>query len=103
MLGAAGGLAGAGIGAGADLLIEEDFRRHVQDLLQPGTAALLIILRGGDPGRFLEALRPYGGSILKTSLPPGAEDQLMKVLHGTDPTAPTWEHPEASAAASSPS
>jgi uncharacterized membrane protein len=103
MLGAAGGLAGAGIGVGADLVIEEDFRRHVQDLLQPGTSALLIILRGGEPGRFLEALRPYGGTILKTSLPPGAEDQLMKVLHGADPKAPTWEQPQASAAASTPS
>jgi uncharacterized membrane protein len=103
MLGAASGLAGAGIGAGADLLFEDDFRRYVQDLLQPGTAALLIILRGGEPGRFMEALRPYGGTILKTSLPPGAEDQLMKVLHGADPKATTWEQPEASAAASSPS
>ena len=103
MLSVAGGLAGAGIGVGANLLIEEGFRRRAQDLLQPGTSALLIVLRGGEPGRFLEALRPYGGTILKTSLPPGAEDQLMKVLHGADPKAPTWEQPHASAADSSPS
>jgi uncharacterized membrane protein len=103
MLGAAGGLAGAGIGVGADLVIEEDFRRGVQDLLQPGTSALLIIMRGGEPGRFLEALRPYGGTILKTSLPPGAEDQLMKALHGADPKASTWEQPQGSAGPARPS
>ena len=103
MLGAAGGLAGAGIGVGADLVTEEDFRRGVQDLLQPGTSALLIILRSGEPGRFLEALRPYGGTILKTSLPPEAEDRLMKVLHGASPKASTREQPQGSAGPARPS
>jgi uncharacterized membrane protein len=103
MLGAAGGLAGAGIGVGADLVIEEDFRRRVQDLLEPGTSALLIIVRGGEPGPFLEVIRPYGGTILKTSLPPGAEDQLMKALHGADPKALTWEQPQGSAGPTRPS
>ena len=41
--------------------------------------------------KFLEALRPYGGTVLQTSLPHDAEQQLMQTLHGTDTTAPTWE------------
>jgi hypothetical protein len=41
--------------------------------------------------KFLEALRPYGGTVLQTSLPYDAEQQLMQTLHGTDTTAPTWE------------
>jgi uncharacterized membrane protein len=100
MMGAAGGLAGAGIGAGADLLIEEDFKKQVQDVLRPGTSAIVVVLRRAAPDRFLEALRPFGGTVLRTSLPPGSEQRLMKVLHGADPAAPTWEQPSDSAPAS---
>jgi uncharacterized membrane protein len=48
--------------------------------------------------KFLEALRPYGGTVLQTSLPHDAEQQLMKTLHGDDPTAPTWEQPSSARA-----
>ena len=45
------------------------------------------------PDKFLEAMRPYGGTVLQTSLPHDAEQQLMKALHGDDPAAPTWQQP----------
>ena len=41
--------------------------------------------------KFLDALRPYGGTGLKSSLPRDAEQELMKALHGGNPDAPTWE------------
>jgi uncharacterized membrane protein len=50
--------------------------------------------------RFLEALRPYGGTVLQTSLPHDAEQKLMEGLHGSDPGAPTWEQPPAAGATS---
>ena len=31
--------------------------------------------------------------VLKTSLPHDAEQQLMKALHGDEPSAPTWQQP----------
>jgi hypothetical protein len=31
--------------------------------------------------------------VLKTSLPHDAEQQLMKALHGDDPSAPAWKPP----------
>jgi hypothetical protein len=31
--------------------------------------------------------------VLKISLPHDAEQQLMKALHGDDPSAPTWKQP----------
>jgi hypothetical protein len=34
----------------------------------------------------------HGGTVLQTSLPHDAEQQLMKALRGEDVTAPTWEH-----------
>jgi uncharacterized membrane protein len=64
----------------------------VQDLVQPGTSAIMVILRKVTPDKFLEALRPYGGTVLQTSLTHDAEQQLMKALHGDDQAAATWEH-----------
>ncbi len=99
VVGVASGLVGAAFGAGADLGIKDDFKQRVQDLVQPGTSAILVILRKVTPDKFIEALRPYGGTVLKTSLPRDAEQQLMKALHGDDPSAPSWEQPSAPAGA----
>src|SRR6202046_1053505 len=99
VVGAAGGIMGAAIGVGTDMGIKDDFRQRVQELVQPGTSALLIIARKVTPDKFTEALRPYGGTVLKTSLPHDAEQELMLALHGSDPSAVTWEQPSESAAA----
>jgi uncharacterized membrane protein len=96
-LGVAGGLAGTGIGAAADLLIEDTFKQQVQDLVQPGGSAILVVLRKVTLDKFLEALEPYGGTVLRTSLPHDAEQKLMTALHGPDPSAITWEQPAESA------
>ena len=91
LVGAAGGLMGAALGAGGELAIKDDFKQRVQDLVQPGTSAILVIVRKVTPDRFIEALRPYGGTILQTSLPHNAEEKLMQALHGDDQAAATWE------------
>jgi uncharacterized membrane protein len=50
------------------------------------------------PDKFLEAMRPYGGTVLQTSLPHDAEQQLMKALYGDDPAVPTWQQPASAGA-----
>ena len=95
VVGVAGGILGAAFGAAAGLGIKDDFKQRVQELVQPGTSALLIVARKVTPDKFVEALRPYGGTVLQTSLPRDAEQQLMKALHGDDPNAPTWTQPAA--------
>ena len=50
------------------------------------------------PDKAIEAMRQYGGTVLKTSLPHDAEQQLMKALHGDDPKAPTWQQQTTTAA-----
>lgn len=100
LVGVAGGVMGAALGAAGDLGIKDDFKRRVQDLVQPGTSAILVIVRKTTPDKFLEALKPYGGTVLRTSLSHNAEQQLMKALHGDNPSAPTWEEPATSAGAS---
>jgi uncharacterized membrane protein len=90
---------GAALGAAGNLGIKDDFKRRVQDQVQPGTSAILVVVRKATPDKFIEALRPYGGTVLQTSLTHDAEQQLMKALHGEDPAAPTWEQQSASAGA----
>ena len=91
LVGVAGGIMGAALGAAGNMGIKDDFRQRVQDMVQPGTSAILVIVRKVTTDRFLEAMRPFGGTVLQTSLPRDAEQQLMKALHGDDPAAPTWE------------
>jgi uncharacterized membrane protein len=93
VVGVAGGIMGAALGAAGNLGIKDDFRQRVQDLVQPGTSAILVIVRKVTPDKFLEALQPYGGTVLRTSLPHEAEQKLMMALHGSDPSAVTWEQP----------
>src|SRR6201996_5495898 len=90
LVGLAGGIMGAALGAAWRLGIKDDFRQRVQDLVQPGTSALMVIVRKTTPDKFTEALRPYGGTVLKTLLPRDAELELMKALHGDNPDSPSW-------------
>lgn len=99
LVGVAGGIMGAALGAAENLGIKDEFKQRVRDMIQPGTSAILVILRKATLDKFVDALRPYGGTILQTSLPRDAEQQLMRSLHGEDPKAPTWEQPAASAGA----
>ena len=98
VVGVAGGIMGAALGAAGDLGIKDEFRQRVQDMLQPGTSAIMVIVRKMTPDKFIETLKPYGGTVLKTSLPHDAEQQLMKALHGDDPSAPTWQQPASAGA-----
>ena len=88
----AGGLMGAAMGAAGDLGIKEDFRKSARDLLPPGTSAIFVVVRKATPDKVLEAIGPYGGTVLRSSLPEDAEEQLMTALHGEDRApAATWE------------
>jgi uncharacterized membrane protein len=82
------------LGAAGNLGINNDFRQRVQDLVQPGTSSMLVIVYKVSTGKLLDALRPYGGTVLHTSVPHDAEQQLMQALHGDDPTALTWQQPD---------
>src|SRR5258707_478264 len=84
LVGVAGGVMGAALGTAGQLGIKDEFKARVQDMLQPGTSAILVIVRKATPDKFLEALRPYGGTVLQTSLTPAAQEEAMKAFHGGD-------------------
>jgi uncharacterized membrane protein len=77
-----GGLLGAMMGKAADMGIDEDFRRRVQDVLQPGTSAVVMVFSKVTPDKALDALAPYGGQVLRTSLSHEAEEEITKALAG---------------------
>ena len=78
---------GAGMGALMDHLtkstIDNQFREQVRDMLKPGTSALFLMLEKVTPDKAIEAMRQYGGTVLKTSLSKEDERALQQELHGT--------------------
>ena len=84
----AGLLTGAAIGAGAGALsgalsdygIDDDFIRSLGSSLQPGSSALFILVRRATFDKVQPELRPFGGTILRTSLSREQEERLRKAL-----------------------
>jgi uncharacterized membrane protein len=78
---------GAGMGALMGHLtkssIDNQFREQVRDMLKPGTSALFLMLEKVTPDKAVEAMRQYGGTVLKTSLSKEDERALQEELHGS--------------------
>ena len=79
VFGAAGGaLAGALTDAGVD----DDFMRELGELLQPGSAALFLLVRQMTEDKVLDELKGVGGKVIRTSLDHTKEEQLREALAG---------------------
>jgi uncharacterized membrane protein len=79
LLGAAGGAIG---GTLSDYGIEDRFMKELGTQLQPGTSALFVLVRKVTPDKVLDAVRQYGGTVLRTSLTKDAEERLQHALQG---------------------
>ncbi len=77
---AIGGLFGALAGKGIDLGIKDDFKKQVGDLVGPGKSAVLMVIRRATADKVLDELKPYGGTVLRTSLSHEDEEQLVEAL-----------------------
>lgn len=81
LLGAAvGAAAGAISGALTDIGIEDSFMKEVAQVLQPGQAALFVLVRRVTADRVLPELAPFGGTVLRTSLTEDREHALRDAL-----------------------
>jgi len=84
-LGAAlGGAMGALFGKLAKSGINDEFRKQVQELNQPGKATIVIMAEKITEDRFADRMAPYGGTLLKTSLSEADEQELA---HDLNPNA----------------
>jgi len=79
-----GGLTGTALGAVIGTLEEvgigEDFMKDLAKNLKPGSSALFVVVRRGNPEKLIEKLRPYKGNILQTSLSHQDENRLSEAL-----------------------
>ncbi|WP_037914983.1 DUF1269 domain-containing protein [Actinacidiphila yeochonensis] len=60
--------------------IDDSFRDQVQEMLHPGGAAVVIMASKITEDKFADAMQPYGGTILKTSLNDEDEKELAAHL-----------------------
>jgi uncharacterized membrane protein len=75
-----GALGGALVGKMADKGVDQKFVDEVGEHLQPGNSALFVIVREANPAVARAVLKPYKGTVLQTSLPSEAEEELRRAL-----------------------
>jgi uncharacterized membrane protein len=89
-------LAGAALGAASgsisgaltDLGINNKFMKDTAAAIQPGTAALFVLVRRVTADKVLEGLKGEGGTVLKTSLDHTKEAALQAALAGVKAAVP---------------
>ncbi len=92
-----GWAAGAGIGTAIgwlqgrsiDLGINDQFMKELGETLKPGNSAIFVLIRRATVDRVIDELKPYGGTILHTSLSKVDEEKLREALEAGDTAAVT--------------
>ena len=85
---AMGAASGAIAGALADVGINDRWMKEVAAAIQPGTAALFVLVRKVSGEKVLERLKGEGGTVLKTSLDHTKEAALQAALAGVQAVTP---------------
>ena len=62
--------------------IDAEFRSRVENLIEPGHSAVVIMASKITEDKFAAAMQPFGGTILKTSLSESDEKELAEELAG---------------------
>jgi len=83
-VGAATGAAAAGL---ADVGVDDLFMKELGAKLQPGGAALILLVHSSMPERVLPAVAGFGGEVIQSSLDSATEERLRHVLEAHDATA----------------
>jgi uncharacterized membrane protein len=77
-----GGGIGALIGKFSKSGINAEFRDRVEHLIEPGHSAVVIMAAKITEDKFRAAMRPFGGTILQTSMSDTDEKELAEELAG---------------------
>jgi uncharacterized membrane protein len=96
-------LAGAALGAASgtlggyltDLGLDDKWMKETAAAIQPGTAALFVLVRKVTADKVLEGLKGEGGTVLKTSLDHTKETALQAALAGVQAAVPAPSSPPA--------
>ena len=77
-----GGTIGALIGKFNKSGINAEFRNRVEHLIEPGHSAVVIMAAKITEDKFTTAMRPFGGTVLQTSMSDADEQELAQELAG---------------------
>jgi uncharacterized membrane protein len=77
---AIGAAAGGAAGALSDVGVDDRFLRHLGEDLQPGMAAVIVLVRESTPDKVLPRISAYGGRVIHSSLSDEAETRLRDAL-----------------------
>ena len=86
-IGVVGAALGGLIGKLNQMGVDGRFRKKVEELLEPGSAAVVVMASKITEDRFAAAMEAYGGTVLKTSLSEESERELAEQLAGPDAEA----------------
>ncbi|VTZ22701.1 conserved hypothetical protein [Methylocella tundrae] len=81
LLGAALGAAGGALGGAlTDVGINDDFMKQLAESIQPGNAALFVLIEDMTGDKVIAQIKDYGGVVLKTSFDETKEQLLRNAL-----------------------
>jgi uncharacterized membrane protein len=93
LVGAAMGAASGALGGAlADLGINDKWMKETAAAIQPGTAALFVLVRKVTADKVLERLKGEGGTVMKTSLDHTREAALQAALAEAKAAIPAAAH-----------
>ncbi|MEU7006325.1 DUF1269 domain-containing protein [Streptomyces sp. NPDC046332] len=81
-IGVVGAALGGLIGKLNQMGVDNNFRSKVDSLLQPGSAAVVIMASKVTEDKFAAAMQSFGGTVLKTSLSEKDEQAFVEQLAG---------------------
>jgi uncharacterized membrane protein len=81
---AVGAAAGGAAGALADTGVDDRFLKELGNKLEPGGAALIVLVHRSTPDKVLPEISRYGGEVLQSSLSDEAEQQLQAALRSRE-------------------
>ena len=85
---AMGAASGALSGALTDIGLNDKWMKETAAAIQPGTAALFVLVRKATTDKVLEKLKGEGGTVMKTSLDHTKEAALQAALAGVQAAVP---------------
>jgi uncharacterized membrane protein len=84
---AVGAAAGGAAGAMSDIGVDDRFLKDLGSKLEPGSAALIVLVHRSTPDKVLPEISRFGGEVLQTSLSNEAEEQLQAALKSHESAA----------------
>jgi uncharacterized membrane protein len=77
---AIGAATGAATGALTDVGVDDQFMKNLGEQLQPGGAAVIVLVQRSTPDKVLPEISQFGGEVIQTSLDTETEDRLRQAL-----------------------